>query len=140
MNADLDTKRINQLVVLDWELAKTGPAATDVGQFAGESFMLQRLTPRSAGGVLLRSFLAKYKSILISNIKEQVLPATLFDPQNIVACMGAHAAVWGNGVSWADTETTRATVEAALALCKHAMENDLQGIKDPEISVLWTDY
>jgi thiamine kinase-like enzyme len=136
VDADVENKRINQLIILDWELAKTGPAATDVGQFAAESYMLQKLTPRSAGGALLRSFLTKYKSVISASIKGQKISATLFDPQGIVACIAAHAAVWGSLVSWADAETTRATVETALGLCKHAMTGDLQDIKDTELSVL----
>lgn len=139
VDADVQNKQLNKLIVLDWELAKTGPAATDVGQFAGECFMLQHLSPRSAGRVLLRSFLANYKNVVTSSINERSLPSTLFDPQNIVACTGAHAGVWGSLVSWGDETATRTTVETALVACKQAKKGDLQGVEVTEFSVLWTD-
>jgi hypothetical protein len=44
---------IKSLIVLDWELSKTGPASTDIAQFAAEAYQLEVFTPAPSGASLL---------------------------------------------------------------------------------------
>ncbi|KAL8654307.1 MAG: hypothetical protein Q9210_001588 [Variospora velana] len=57
-NVLLDERSNNSLTVVDWEISRRGCGATDVGQFAAEAYLLDRLR---GGKGLLDSFLDSYK-------------------------------------------------------------------------------
>lgn len=125
---------LDALVVLDWELSKTGLAATDVAQFSAESYLLHKLSspPNRAGGDLVSSFLSGYAKTL--NTVPLADRKFGFDVSTILAHLAAHAAVWGQTVSWAKDDAvsgisgkdiTKQTVEKALGLCLRAGKREM---------------
>lgn len=71
-----------KLAIIDWEAARTGDGATEVGRFAGESFFLDRLR---GGRGLLGAFLKGY-------VEEKALSA--WEKERIVAQFGVQVAFW----------------------------------------------
>lgn len=92
---------LNALWVLDWELAKYGPASTDLGQFCAESWTSAHFRDREAGLRLLHSFKTAYHA---------AAPPTL-RPLNgcgggseVALHLAAHVIVWTPLVGWSDNE------------------------------------
>lgn len=88
-----------QLMVVDWEMVRRGCGATDVGQFAAESYLLDRF--RGHRG-LLASFLAGYRE------ESGELSEAWF--KRVAVHMGAHLAFWPSRVSWGNEVETREVV------------------------------
>jgi hypothetical protein len=129
------------LAVLDWEFAKTGPAAADIAQFTADAFLLHHLAspPNAAGGALVSSFLYSYAKAITgdhSDIQVDDPAYTFFKPTSIMSHLSAHASVWGHLVSWAKddnatgiagTEITRHTVQKSLEMCLRSSRNEFEG-------------
>jgi hypothetical protein len=70
------------IAVIDWEMSRRGNGATDVAQFAAESWLLDRL---QGGRGLLRAFLGAY-------VAERPLSAS--DRDRVVVHFGTHLGFW----------------------------------------------
>lgn len=90
---DDGTTALDALFIVDWELAKFGPAASDIGQFAAESWLLARFSANpSAGSSLLLSFLDGYGHL------------TTRENAEVAVHLASHVAVWGSRVPWSEDE------------------------------------
>jgi len=103
------------LAVLDRELAKTGPAATDIAQFTAEVFLLHHLASplNAAGGALVSSFLYSYAKAITNdrgNIQVDDVSTHIFSkPTSIMSHLSAHASVWVHLDSWTKGDATGIT-------------------------------
>ncbi|KAG8834106.1 Carboxy-terminal domain (CTD) phosphatase [Serendipita sp. 400] len=50
LDGPANPRSLKALYILDWELVKTGPASTDIAQFAAEAFMLRQYSGRATSG------------------------------------------------------------------------------------------
>jgi len=76
---ELDT---GKFVVIDWEMARIGNGVTDIGQFAAESYFLDRFR---GGRGLLQAFFGAY-------VAERPLSSS--DAVRVVVHFGTHIAFW----------------------------------------------
>ncbi|KAG8813130.1 hypothetical protein FRC17_001662 [Serendipita sp. 399] len=129
-NDGTETRTLKALHLLDWELAKTGSASTDIAQFAAEAFMLRQFSASPAGEALLISFLTTYEDSIrkkgSSEMMEKaednsITPDGMFDSRSVLAHLCTHVATIGKMVSWADKETTEITTRTMLQVL---IEND----------------
>ncbi|KAG8825071.1 Carboxy-terminal domain (CTD) phosphatase [Serendipita sp. 399] len=147
---------IKALYILDWELAKTGRASTDIAQFAAEAYMLRQYNTlassstiatsvqmkvppvtreiSSAGEALLVSFLNAYEEYIKERSSEMeksaegnsTQPDTMLDSRSVIGHLCAHVATIGKTFSWTDKETTDKTVRTMLQLL---ITNDQESTK-----------
>jgi 5-methylthioribose kinase len=76
---ELDT---GKLTIIDWEMARIGNGVTDIGQFAAESYFLDRFR---GGRGLLQAFLRAY-------VAER--PLSRSDAERVAVHFGTHIAFW----------------------------------------------
>ncbi|KIM33508.1 hypothetical protein M408DRAFT_61492 [Serendipita vermifera MAFF 305830] len=125
-----DGTQLERLFVIDWELAKLGMAAADVGQFAAEAWLLQRYPERQEPGkALVSSFLQSYDTSLREGDEGSAVAAKLFDPTAIAACTGAHVAVFGILGVWEGIpqERKEETGQVALHICADSTRGAFEG-------------
>ena len=103
--ADGSEERIRKILVVDWEVAKPGVAAFDVGQFRAEIFTVQHFNPvcGPASKALDAAFLEGYLSIQPE-----------LDTQKVAQHLATHLIIWGPRAGWEPAEKTRALVEHGL--------------------------
>lgn len=135
---------LEQLVILDWEIAKLGISAADIGQFAAQSLLLARYaTSHGPGRALVGNFLESYEATLISEVngggmQDRKAFATLFDANAIVGCTSAHAAVWGTLGQWnIDREVKKETVRGALKVCARSARGEFEGLGAKNMAEIW---
>lgn len=102
-----------QLMVVDWEMVRRGCGATDVGQFAAESYLLDRF--RGQRG-LLASFLAGYGE------EREGLSKAWF--KRVAVHVGAHLAFWPSRVPWGDEMQTREVIQLGNEIMRRADGED----------------
>lgn len=104
-----DKKRVKRVLVVDWELAKTGICATDVGQFCAEMHLIRHFHPerKEETDQVLKAFLLAY---------ENVVPLGPEESGGAAAHIGAHLVAWAPRVPWGDKEMTQAVVRDGVAL------------------------
>ena len=102
---DGSEERVRKIFVVDWEMARPGVAAFDVGQFQAEMFTVQHFNPvcRPAGEALDAAFLEGYLSIQPE-----------LDRQKAAQHLAMHLVIWTPRVGWEPAEKTRALVEQGL--------------------------
>jgi hypothetical protein len=143
-----ESPALEQLVILDWEIAKLGTSAADIGQFAAESLLLARYaTSHEPGRALVGSFVDTYEATLISSTKSQSdrdgdsagrALATLFDGNAIVGCTAAHTAVWGTlGVWNVDSDVKERAVKGALKMCGASARGEFEGAHANDLTTIW---
>jgi len=103
---------IEKIHVLDWELAKTGLRALDVGQMCAELHLVQLFHPESpasaSAGLVLSSFLEEYKQEAGDVDAEKLA-------RDVMIAVGTHMVVWVPRVpSWRPKERTREVVEKGV--------------------------
>jgi hypothetical protein len=143
-NTDSGVESIKSLIVIDWELGKTGPASTDIAQFAAEAYQLEVFTPAPSGASLLQSFLSAYTSsieMLASTFTDSnVVKSTLLNPSSVLVHMAMHVAVIGGFLSWAKEEETKKRITLrALDVCKRAFANEVGNVDMPNIRRAWDE-
>ena len=106
--------------VLDWELAKTGPSSSDLGQFLGEAYLLSHFRSKSNSQNLIGSFIRSYKLT-----RDRHSPV---DIDSVVRDAGAHIAVWAGAIPWGDEESTKSAVSAGFELLKVGASADRHAI------------
>jgi len=98
-------EKVRKMFVVDWEVAKPGVAAFDVGQFQAEIFTVQHFNP-ACGPVseaVNAAFLEGYLSIQPE-----------LDRQKAAQHLAMHLVVWVPRSGWEPAEKTRALVEHGL--------------------------
>ena len=99
------SEKLRKLLVVDWEVARPGVAAFDVGQFQAEIVTVRHFNPvcGPATEVLDAAFLEGYLSI------EPEL-----DRQKAGQHLATHLVIWTARVGWEPAEKTRELVEHGL--------------------------
>ncbi|KAL9016593.1 MAG: hypothetical protein Q9185_006063 [Variospora sp. 1 TL-2023] len=131
-NVLLDEKNDNSLTVVDWEICRRGCGATDVGQFAAEAYLLDRLR---GGKGLLDSFLDGYKTTKGS----EGIPVGA-DRQfikRVAVHMGVHLGYWPAIVTWADAQETKAIIVLGYELMKRGDAEDMNWLRDNMLQALF---
>jgi antitoxin component HigA of HigAB toxin-antitoxin module len=135
---------VKSLVVLDWEVAKTGLASIDIAQFSAEAYQLEVFTPAPSGAALLQSFLSSYTSsieTLSSTFTDSnAVVETLLEPSSVLVRMATHVIVIGDYVSWAkEEETKKRIILRALDVCKRAFSNEIGNVDMLNIRRAWDE-
>lgn len=99
-------EKLRKLLVVDWEVARPGVAAFDVGQFQAEIVTVQHFNPVCglASEALDAAFVEGYLSI------EPGL-----DRQKAAQHLATHLVIWTARVGWEPAEKTRELVEHGLS-------------------------
>ncbi|KAF9486426.1 kinase-like protein [Pholiota conissans] len=96
--------KLARMFVVDWELAKAGLIAVEIGQFCAEIYLLGRCIPevcQETAPLVLEHFFAEYKREY--GASEDVARQTLVR-------WGTHMVVLGARVNWGEKELSRAVV------------------------------
>lgn len=103
--SDGSEERLRKVLVVDWEVARPGVAAFDVGQFQAEIFTVRHFNPvcGPASEALNAAFLGGYLSIQPE-----------LDRQKAAQHLATHLVIWTPRVGWEPAEKTRALVEHGL--------------------------
>ena len=99
------SEEVQKILVVDWEVARPGAAAFDVGQFQAEIFTVQHFNPvcGPVSEALNAAFLEEYLSIQPE-----------LDRQKAAQHLAVHLIIWTPRVGWEPAEKTRALVEHGL--------------------------
>ncbi|KAF2031374.1 kinase-like protein [Setomelanomma holmii] len=115
----------SKLTIVDWEMVRRGTSATDVGQFAAEAFLLDRL--RGDRG-LRRAFLARY----IQMRKDDPIIG-----REWLKCVAVHWAVhiafWPTRVDWTDQKGTQELVDIGVEVLKAVLDGDVEFLKTSKL-------
>ena len=103
-------EKLRKLLVVDWEVARPGVAAFDVGQFQAEIVTVQHFNPvcGPTSEALDAAFLEGYLSI------EPEL-----DKRRAAQHLAMHLVIWTARVGWEPAERTRELVERGLRPIRH---------------------
>lgn len=98
-------EKLRKILVVDWEVARPGAAAFDVGQFRAEIYTVRHFNPACspASEALDAAFLEGYLSV------EPEL-----DRQKAAQHLATHLVIWTARVGWEPADKTRALVEHGL--------------------------
>jgi hypothetical protein len=98
-------EKVRKILVVDWEVARPGVAAFDVGQFQAEIFTVRHFNPvcGPTSEALDAAFLEGYLSIQPD-----------LDRQKAAQHLAMHLVIWTPRVGWEPAEKTRALVEHGL--------------------------
>ena len=99
------SEKLRKVFVVDWEVARPGVAAFDVGQFQAEIYTVRHFNPvcGPASEALDAAFLEGYLSIQPE-----------LDRQKAAQHLAMHLVIWTARVGWEPAEKTRALVEHGL--------------------------
>lgn len=110
------------LTVIDWEMVRVGSSATDVGQFAAETFMLDRF--RGEKG-LCSAFMRAYFDTRTAEFESNIFTTTdlLCEWMTRAAVhFAAHLAVWpARRAHWANREDTKPLFDLAVQIFEDAI-------------------
>jgi len=98
-------EKLRKIFVVDWEVARPGVAAFDVGQFQAEIYTVRHFNPvcGPASEALDAAFLEGYLSI-----------QPKLDRQKVAQHLATHLVIWTARAGWEPAEKTRALVEHGL--------------------------
>jgi len=130
---DQDELKDPKLTVVDWEMTRIGNGATDVGQFAAESWLLDRFnapeeTREHGGRGLLATFLKSYLKERLLSHEEKIRVAVQF---------GVHIGYWTTRVPWSDKEGTKTVVSIGKDMLEAVESGDLATLKRSPLGVLF---
>jgi len=108
------------IYVIDWELAKTGPSSSDLGQFLGEAYLLLHFRSKANSQNLIGSFIRSYQ---LTRVRHSPV-----DIGSVVRDAGAHVAVWAAAIPWGDGDSTKSAVAAGFELLKIGESADRDAI------------
>ncbi|KAI4145656.1 MAG: hypothetical protein LQ341_002315 [Variospora aurantia] len=131
-NVLLDEKNDKSLTVVDWEICRRGCGATDVGQFAAEAYLLDRLR---GGKGLLDSFLDGYKKAKGSEGVHVGVDRQFI--KRVAVHMGVHLGYWPAIVAWADAQETKAIIVLGYELMKRGDAEDMNWLRDNMLQALF---
>lgn len=113
------------LTIVDWEMMRRGTGATDVAQFAAESWLLDRC--RGQRG-MLPAFLEGYSEIANNRASLSVEWKKRF----VIHC-GTHLAFWPTRVEWATRKETHNIVEYGRELISRALDENWAWLKKSDL-------
>jgi len=98
-------EKLRKMLVVDWEVARPGPAAFDIGQFQAEIFVVRHCNPvcGPVAEALDAAFLEGYLSIQPE-----------LDREKAAQHLATHLVIWTARSGWEPAEKTRALVEHGL--------------------------
>ena len=110
--ADGAIEALDKLYVIDWELAKTGLPALDLGQLCAELYLIARFHPHreESAKTTIRSFLSAYKQTR-SNTAMDTSTARV-----ALGHIGAHLVAWTPRITWGGRQQTRDVVQEGVEL------------------------
>lgn len=129
-----DDEKELRLTVVDWEMTRRGTSATDVAQFAAESFLLDRF--RSPSKSLLPVFLDAYAEARLAaegrgDVKVKIDREWV---RRMAVHWGVHIAFWPTRVQWAeDREGKQALVDIGVEVLKAATEGNWEKLRKSEL-------
>lgn len=110
------------LVVVDWELARSGPAGLDVGQFAGDVRVLKQFVPGAGecSDALVGALLRAYANGRPADDGSWAAVAAVH--------VGAHLVVWGPRIAYENRtrESTRELVEEGVRYLEEGFTREAQ--------------
>lgn len=118
-----------RLTIVDWEMARRGNGATDVGQFAAESWLLDRF--RGEKG-LLTPFLEAYRAGKDESWDPQYLVR-----QRVAIHFGTHISYWPTRVAWGDQGETHEVIRIGSETLEHALDKDYRWFKKGPLAPLF---
>jgi thiamine kinase-like enzyme len=120
-----ETLQAPSLTIVDWEIVRLGNGATDVGQFAAESWLLDRF---HGGKGLLEAFLNAY-------IEER--PLSNAEKIRIGAHFGTHITFYPSFVKWSDEEGTRQVIQIGKEVLEAVDQEDMEKLNAGPLHVLF---
>ncbi|KIK70552.1 hypothetical protein GYMLUDRAFT_253918 [Collybiopsis luxurians FD-317 M1] len=113
-----DGSSVKGISVIDWELAKTGLPAVDLGQFTAEIDLLRKFCPSEAAACtkLISTFFKSY-----SFLAEEAARLA-------VRHWGAHLITWTPRVAWGNRQDTRDSVNKGVRLMVNSVHGDAKAI------------
>ena len=124
-----DGEKSADLTVVDWEMVRRGTSATDVAQFAAESFLLDRFRENRG---LLPVFLDTYASAR-SGEKEGHVTIGREWVRRMAVHWGVHVAFWPTRVDWTDREGTQKLVDIGVEVIRAAVEGDWNRLEKTDL-------
>ncbi|KAH7024488.1 kinase-like domain-containing protein [Microdochium trichocladiopsis] len=115
------TTRGHDLVVIDWEVARNGTGATDVGHFSGEAWLLDTLKGSAARGSLLDSFLVGY---MVEKARISGTGLKMEERWRIAAQFATHVTHWPTIYGWINEDETRRCVEFGASYLSKVDQRD----------------
>ncbi|KAL8832890.1 MAG: hypothetical protein Q9170_004692 [Blastenia crenularia] len=109
----------NALTLVDWEMSRRGCGATDVGQFAAETYLLDRF---SGGKGLQDAFVKGYRGMVEEMIGAGGLRREFV--KRVAVHMGVHLAYWPARVEWTDEAGTKEIIELGHDLMRRGDDGD----------------
>ncbi|KAF2678945.1 kinase-like protein [Lentithecium fluviatile CBS 122367] len=113
------------LTVVDWEMTRRGTSATDVGQFAAESFLLDRFR---GGKGLLPAFLNAYSA---ARKDDPIIDREWV--RRMAVHWAVHVAFWPTGVKWVDREGTEKLVDIGVGVLRAVVDGDWETLRASEL-------
>jgi Ser/Thr protein kinase RdoA (MazF antagonist) len=107
------------LSIVDWEMTRRGNGATDVGQFAAESWLLDRF---QGGKGLLKAFLKAYAAEIGTEFSFE-------DSLRVAIHFGTHLSFWPTRVHWGNDEETAECVQFGSEFLRRARSKDEKWLK-----------
>ncbi|KAL0951673.1 hypothetical protein HGRIS_008352 [Hohenbuehelia grisea] len=102
---DLQGDKVKTILVVDWELVRTGVPELDVGQFCAETHSLSHFYP----GTLCAEAAVEAQSAFLGAYKRGSVPSVEM-ASAVAVHIGAHLVAWTPRVAWGGKEETRAAV------------------------------
>ena len=116
------------MTVVDWELTRRGFPATDVAQFAAESWLLERFRK---GKPILKPFLQAYVSAGPELVDENFI-------RRAAVHWGCHIAFWGSQTGWtSDAAENKELVRTGREMIQWALSSDWENIKKSPLGPLF---
>lgn len=115
------------LMVVDWEMVRTGNGATDVGQFAAEAWLLDRF---HGGKGLFDAFLNGYLNGGKLGHESAVKVAVQF---------GTHLGFWPTIVEWCSNEETKEVIAVGYGILKAVCDENWQGLRGSDLRRLFLE-
>ncbi|KAL8924108.1 MAG: hypothetical protein Q9208_004245 [Pyrenodesmia sp. 3 TL-2023] len=126
-NILLDDEPNGNLTVVDWEMCRRGCGATDVGQFAAEAYLLDRLR---GGKGLREGFLRGYREGAVEGLLGRNLLEEEGFMRRVAVHMGVHLAYWPARVEWGvGEEETKTIVEMGHEVMRRGDAGDVEWLR-----------
>lgn len=120
-----EAERAPVLTVIDWEIARLGNGALDVGQFAAQAWLLDRFGSRG----LMDAFLKSYMN---------VRPLSQKDKIRLTVHFAVHVAFYAPTGQWTDESGTKLVVDMAAEVMQAVDKVRLDKLRSSPLKMLFT--
>ena len=117
-----------RLTIVDWEMTRRGNGVTDVGQFAAESWLLDRFR---GGEGMMGAFLHAYRA-------GREVDWPMDDRRRVAVQFGTHIAFWPTRVEWGGIEETFECVKLGSEILKRARDKDYEWLGESVLTPLFS--